>query len=161
VHAGAVIVPAVLGDLLAGRGPDDDEDPVWWSVRKMLMFPIAALPGVRDFTGLMEQKIIAGSGEGKMNFAPSYNISPIVSAIGKAYAGLVNKPIDIMTGNKELDADALGDAFESSGLILGLPTAQTRITGGYLYDLMTGEAQPENAPELVKGLLFKRPKPKK
>lgn len=155
-----VVVPAVLGDLLAGRGPDDEEDEVWWAVRRMLMYPIAALPGVRDFSGLMEQKIIALSGEGQMNFAPSYNISPIVSAIGKAYQNLVNKPIDIAAGNAEITDEALGDAFESAGLLVGLPTAQVHITGGYLYDLMTGEAQPENAPEVVKGLMFKQKKEK-
>lgn len=156
-----VALPAVLGDMLAGRGPGDDEDEVWWSVRRMLMYPIAALPGIRDFSGLMEQKLIALSGEGEMNFAPSYNISPIVSAIGKAYKGLVSKPIDALAGKSDWTVEDSGAAFESSGLLLGLPTAQTRITGGYLYDLMTGDAQPENAAELMQGLLFKRPKPKK
>lgn len=156
-----VVLPAVLGDMLAGRGPGEDEDEVWWSVRRMLLYPIAALPGIRDFSGLMEQKLIALTGEGEMNFQPSYNISPIVSAIGKAYKALVSKPIDAMAGKSDWTAEDSGAAFESSGLLLGLPTAQTRITGGYLYDLMTGDAQPENAPELLRDLLFKQPKDKK
>lgn len=155
---GLVLIPALLGDYLAGRGPDDDEDEVWWAIRKMLLYPVAALPGIRDFSGLMEQKIIALSGEGKMDFQPSYQISPIVSAIGKAYNNLVNKPIDVEAGNAEFDEKAAWGMFESAGLVVGLPTAQVRITGGYLADLMSGEAEPENAAELMQGVLFRRKK---
>lgn len=155
---GLVLIPALLGDYLAGRGPDDDEDEVWWAIRKMLLYPVAALPGIRDFSGLMEQKIIALSGEGKMDFQPSYQISPIVSAIGKAYNNLVNKPIDVVAGNAEFDEKAAWGMFESAGLVVGLPTAQVRITGGYLADLMSGEAEPENAAELMQGVLFRRKK---
>ena len=155
---GLVLIPALLGDYLAGRGPDDDEDEVWWAIRKMLLYPVAALPGIRDFSGFMEQKIIALSGEGKMDFQPSYQISPIVSAIGKAYNNLVNKPIDVAAGNAEFDEKAAWGMFESAGLVVGLPTAQVRITGGYLADLMSGEAEPENAAELMQGVLFRRKK---
>lgn len=155
---GLVLIPALLGDYLAGRGPDDDEDEVWWAIRKMLLYPVAALPGIRDFSGFMEQKMIALSGEGKMDFQPSYQISPVVSAIGKAYNNLVNKPIDVAAGNAEFDEKAAWGMFESAGLVVGLPTAQVRITGGYLADLMSGEAEPENAAELMQGVLFRRKK---
>ena len=155
---GLVLIPALLGDYLAGRGPDDDEDEVWWAIRKMLLYPVAALPGIRDFSGFMEQKMIALSGEGKMEFQPSYQISPVVSAIGKAYNNLVNKPIDVAAGNAEFDEKAAWGMFESAGLVVGLPTAQVRITGGYLADLMSGEAEPENAAELMQGVLFRRKK---
>ena len=155
---GLVLIPALLGDYLAGRGPDDDEDEVWWAIRKMLLYPVASLPFFRDFSGLMEQKMIALSGEGKMDFQPSYQISPIVSAIGKAYNNLVNKPIDVAAGNAEFDEKAAWGMFESAGLVVGLPTAQVRITGGYLADLMSGEAEPENAAELMQGVLFRRKK---
>ena len=155
---GLVLIPALLGDYLAGRGPDDDEDEVWWAIRKMLLHPVASLPFFRDFSGLMEQKMIALSGEGKMDFQPSYQISPVVSAIGKAYNNLVNKPIDVAAGNAEFDEKAAWGMFESAGLVVGLPTAQVRITGGYLADLMSGEAEPENAAELMQGVLFRRKK---
>ena len=41
---GLVILPAVLGELLAGRPPDDDEDPVAWAARKALLYPAASIP---------------------------------------------------------------------------------------------------------------------
>ena len=155
---GLVLLPAVLGEMLAGRGPDDDEDDVWWAIRSMALYPIASLPGVRDFSGLIQQKIIKLSGEGKMDFAPSYQISPIVSAIGKAYNNLISKPIDVISGENEMNADVAWGAFESAGLVVGLPTAQVRVTGSYLTDLLSGEAQPENAGQILRDLLFKRKK---
>lgn len=155
---GLVLLPAVLGEMLAGRGPDDDEDDVWWAIRSMALYPVASLPGVRDFSGLLEQKIIQMSGEGKMEFAPSYQISPIVSAIGKAYNNLISKPIDVIAGERELDSDVAWGAFESAGLVVGLPTSQVRVTGSYLTDLLSGEAQPENAGEILRDLLFRRKK---
>lgn len=155
---GLVLLPAVLGEMLAGRGPDDDEDDVWWAIRSMALYPIASLPGVRDFSGLIQQKMIKLSGDGKMDFAPSYQLSPIVSAIGKAYNNLISKPLDVLTGENEMNADVAWGAFESAGLVVGLPTAQVRVTGSYLTDLLSGDAQPENAGQILRDLLFKRKK---
>lgn len=153
-----VIFPAVVGELLAGRGPDDDEDEVWWAVRQMLLYPIAAIPFVRDFTGLAEQQMIAMSGDGSMDFSPSYQLSPVVGSINKAWNQLVRNPLAVATGDKEFDSDMAWKMWEASGIITGLPTAQTSVTGSYLTDLLSGEADPENALELVQDLIYKRKK---
>jgi hypothetical protein len=151
-----VALPAVLGELLAARGPEEDEDETWWAIRKMLLYPIATIPGIRDGSGFYESWIIAASGEGEMKYAPSYKFSPIVSAIEK----VLKSPgvlYDTVTGERDLDT-GLWDLFETSGYIFGLPTAQARVTGEYLEDLLTGDAEPENAPEMLRDLLYRRPK---
>jgi hypothetical protein len=150
-----VIFPAIVGELLAGRGPDDDEDEVWWAARKVMLYPMATIPVVRDFSGLTEKWMINIIGEGEMEFAPSYRLSPIVGAIEKV-SKIPSKIGDVVVGDKEFD-DVAWDIFESSGYVLGLPTAQARITGEYLQNLLSGEAEPENAADVLKGLLF-RPK---
>ena len=155
---GLVILPALLGQMLAGRGPDEDEDKVWWSIRQMMLYPISALPVIRDFSGLVEQQVIKASGEGSMDYMPSYNLSPITSAIAKAWKNLVANPLAVAQGDKSMDGDVAWGVFESAGLIVGLPTAQARITGSYLVDLMTGDADPENALELVRDMIYKRKK---
>jgi hypothetical protein len=149
-----VILPAVLGELLAGRGPDEDEDEVWWAIRKMLLYPLATVPVLRDFSGYFEAAMIKASGEGEMRYAPSYKFSPVVSAIEKV-AKMPGKAADAITGAKPVD-DVAWDLVESSGYIFGLPTAQVRITGEYLEDLLTGDADPQNAPELMRDLIFRR-----
>lgn len=151
------ILPAVLGEVLAGRGPDEDEDEVEWAVRKALMYPISTIPLVRDMAGLVEAQMVKVTG-GEMEFQPTYQLSPITSAIGKAWRTIVANPLAVAQGDKEPSADMAWGAVESAGFVFGLPTAQVSITGSYLLDLMTGDAQPENAPEVVRNLMFRRPK---
>lgn len=153
---GLVILPAVMGELLTGRGPDEDEDEVWWAIRKMLLYPLATVPLVRDLSGYLEAGMINAAGDGKMGYAPNFRLSPIVGAIEKLIK-LPGKVLDAATGDKPADTVAW-DAFEASGLIFGLPTGQVRITGEYLEDLLTGDAEPENAMELMRDSLFKRPR---
>lgn len=151
-----VILPAILGDLLAGRGPDDEEDATWWAIRKSLLYPLASIPVLRDFSGYLEAAIIGISGEGEMKFPPNYKLSPIVGAIEKI-AKAPGKVVSAIEGDKEAD-DVAWDIFESSGIVLGLPTAQPRITGEYIFDLISGDADPENAPDMLRDMLFRRDK---
>ena len=92
-------------------------------------------------------------GDGKMDYSPSYNISPVVGAIKKVIS-IPSKLGDLATGDKPWD-DVAWDLFESSGYVLGLPTAQPRITGEYLENLLSGDVSPENAADVLKGLLFR------
>lgn len=149
-----VMIPAVLGDLLAGRGPDDDEDEVWWAIRKTLLYPVATIPVVRDMAGYLEAALIKASGEGEMKFPPSYKLSPVMGAIEKV-ARLPGKIADAATGEKPVD-DVVFDTVETSGYVLGLPTSQVRITGEYLWDLLTGQTSPDNAVEIMRDALFRR-----
>jgi len=151
-----VVLPAVLGELLASRGPDDDEDPVWWSIRKTLLYPVATIPVVRDLAGYLEAAMIELSGSGEMKFRPEYRLSPVVSAIEKV-ARLPGRMVDAATGEAEV-ADAVWDVFEAAGYVAGLPTAQVRITGEYLVDLLSGNAEPEDAAELLRDALYRRPR---
>lgn len=148
-----VIFPAIIGELLAGRGPDDDEDDIWWAARKVALYPMATIPVVRDLSGLTEKWMISLIGDGKMDFEPSYNISPVVGAIKKVIS-IPSKVIDLYNGDKPFD-DVAWDLFETSGYVLGLPTAQPRITGEYLENLLSGDVSPENASDVLKGLLFR------
>jgi len=43
-----VIVPAVMGEMLVGRGPDDDDDWTAWVLTKVLVAPFMSVPVVRD-----------------------------------------------------------------------------------------------------------------
>jgi hypothetical protein len=151
-----VMLPAVLGEMLAARGPDEDEDPVWWAVRKMLLYPVATIPVVRDFAGYLEAGMIDVAGEGEMQFAPEYRLTPVLGAMQKL-ARVPGRVVEAAGGERPVD-DVFWDVVEASGYIWGLPTGQVRITGEYLEDLMTGDADPENAPEVMRDVLFRREK---
>ncbi len=49
-----VVIPAVLGALITGQGPGEDEEPLAWFLRKTLLYPFSAVPLVREFTGSIE-----------------------------------------------------------------------------------------------------------
>lgn len=149
-----VVLPAVIGEILGNRGPDEDEDEVWWAARKVLIYPLATIPGIREISGHIESGIIKLSGEGQMKYPPNFKLSPIVSGIEKVLA-IPGKIVDAMEGEKEPSTVAW-DVFEASGYVTGLPTAQTRITGEYLVDLLSGNEEPENAPELLRDAVFRR-----
>lgn len=149
-----VILPAVLGELLAGRGPDDDEDETWWAARKSLLYPFASVPLLRDLVQWkLEPALVEASG-GQMHHAPRYQFTPIISAIQKIGA-MPDKTLDALTGDREWD-EVAWDAFEASGYVFGMPTAQPRITGEYLADLLGGDENPESLADALHGLAFRR-----
>ena len=150
-----VILPAVLGELLVMRGPDDDEDAVWWAIRKSLLYPLASIPVLRDMAGYLEASMIRVAGEGEMKYAPSFKLSPVATAFEKM-ARAAGKLPELVTG--EADARDAWDIFEASGYVLGLPTAQVRITGEYLINLLNGEAEVDNVQQILRDALFRRPK---
>ena len=152
---GLVILPAVLGELLAGRPPDDDEDPVAWAARKSLLYPAASIPIFRDLVQWQLDPLLASLSGGNLQHQPGYKFTPIISAVEKL-ARMPGHAFDAMTGDRPWD-DTAWEMLEGSGYLFGLPTAQPRITGEYLEDLFTGDASPETAAEMWHDLLFRRP----
>jgi hypothetical protein len=43
-----VVVPPILSEMMAGRGPGDDEDWGWWSIKQMMFQALGAIPMARD-----------------------------------------------------------------------------------------------------------------
>ena len=149
-----VILPAVLGELLAGRGPDDDEDETWWAARKSLLYPFASVPLLRDLVQWKLEPALVEATGGQMHHAPRYQFTPIISAIQKIGA-MPDKTLEALTGDREWD-EVAWDAFEASGYVFGMPTAQPRITGEYLADLLGGDENPESLADALHGLAFRR-----
>jgi len=147
-----VILPAVLGDLLAGRGPDDDEDDVWWAARKVTLYPFQSVPFVRDVANVVFEPKLAKLGGASAKFKPGYKITPMEDSVRKVIKAIENLS-GAWDGDKPWD-DVAWDAFEASGYLFGLPTAQTRITGEYLEDMLTEGDNQDN----LSGIVFRRHK---
>lgn len=150
-----VILPAVLGDLLAGRAPDDDEDKTLWAIRKTMLYPFASVPLIRDLANWQLEPQLSKLSGGELRYSPGYKFTPIISAVEKI-ASIPGRLVDGWTGARPWD-DVAWDTFEASGYVFGLPTAQPRITGEYLYDLLSGQASPDDAAEAMHDVLFRRP----
>lgn len=136
------LVPAVVGELLAGRSPDgDDEDDFDWWARQVLLYPTLAIPFVRD---------VAAGSFGEFG----YQLSPIAQ-VGNSVARTVKTAGKVLEGDAELE-DLAARALKTTGYLLGLPTGQLEITGGYLYDLAIGDADPEDLGEFMHDMLYRR-----
>lgn len=152
-----VIMPAVMGEILAGRGPEEDEDEVWWAIRKMLLYPLATIPILKEGAGMIEASMIKLSGEGEMKYQPNWRLSPVAGAIEQVARTTFVAVPDVVTGNKEFN-DVAWDLLDASGYIFGLPTRQIRISGEYTMDVLNDEANPESPQQAMYELLYGSPK---
>jgi GGDEF domain-containing protein len=141
-------LPAIIADLLTGRGPkeceiDDPECYAKWAGVKAASSLTATIPLVREAGSAFESWATG-------NRKPDLKYSPVFSAVERA-ADAFGKAGAMAEG--ELDNDTFFKALESSGLFLGLPTAQLSITSNYLYDLLAGE---EDGEHWYRDLVFRR-----
>lgn len=151
-----VIMPAVIGEILTGRGPEEDEDEVWWAIRKMLLYPLASIPILKEGAGVVEASMISLSGEGEMKFQPSWRLSPVAGSIEQLGRTFM-RSTDVLSGNREFN-DVAWDLLDASGYIFGLPTRQIRISGEYTLDVLNDEASPESPQQAMYELLYGAPK---
>ncbi len=151
-----VIMPAVLGEILAGRGPEEDEDEIWWAIRKSLLYPLASVPIVKEGSGVVEAAMIGLAGEGEMKFQPSWRLTPVAGSLEKLGRTFV-RSTEVMSGDREFN-DVAWDLLEGSGYVFGLPTRQVRISGEYTLDVLNDEANPESPQQFMYEVLYGPPK---
>lgn len=131
-------VPAVFGELLAARGPDDDEEPGEWAAMHILQYPFQAVVGIRDIANYVFGEY-------------GYQITPAQAApkaLGKWFKS-VNRALE-----KGDAGEVAKPTAEALGYLFGLPMKQPIITCGNLWDFVTGE-DPDFA---VRDLFFVKPK---
>lgn len=117
-----VIVPAVLAELMLGRGPEDDEEWLPWAVKTVGLYPAASWVGVRDIVNA------AATDYG-------YSITPVADAFQFA-ADAARKAAE-----GDFDATFARNALNALGVWLKLPTRQAWLSGEYLSDYFGGEVE--------------------
>lgn len=125
-------IPAVLGDYMLGRAPDEDEeeDFAWWAAKKTIAMPFMSMIGLRDIANTFE------SGFG-------YSMTPVAGTID-TMATAVQDGSDM-----ELSERGLKNFVVGSGAALKLPTRQLWISGEYLFDWMNGDTDGFSMYELL------------
>ena len=134
-------IPAIFSELLAGRGPEDDEDYKTWALKKVVFYPFLTIPGVKDVAASFDS-----------GYAPS--VSPMGRLWNLVYR-TGNEGWELFTGEGSIE-EFVPEASETVATLIGLPVGQAKITGGYLWDIYTGEEDPENAVEFLRNLAFHR-----
>jgi hypothetical protein len=130
-----MIFPAVAVDFLLGRWPDDDEDETWlgWATTKILTYPLASIPLVRDAAGALSSGF-------KFQSSP---LGQMVDTVFKAGQNIK----DLAAGDEP--TNVVRNSLNSLGYILGLPTGQAATTLQYVDDVRSGEKQVDNPLEFL------------
>lgn len=138
-------VPAILSEMVSGRGPGEDEEPEDWLSRTWYiwaLYPLNSIVGIRDMVSALGPY--------------GYDASPLFDAFEQTMKA-VSRIGANATEDEEFDRDDVKAALLASSYWLGLPGRQTWITGSYLYDWMTGQDEPEDWQEAVRNIAFARP----
>lgn len=143
-----IAVPPILSELLAGRGPDDEEDWGWWAFRKMLFQMLGPIPLVRDLG-----EPVWAKATGKPSFG--YSISPL-QRVGETFVNVAGDVGKIAEGKDTKRATR--NALEATGYATGLVPGQLASATQFLVDVGAGEQDPEGVKEWWEGLTTGRVK---
>ena len=137
-----VIIPPVLSQILAGRGPDDDEDWGTWSFKQMLFNLLGPLPVIRDIAQPAWDKAAGNKGF-------DYQLSPVQ----RAAQTVINTVGDV---SKLVQGDdtkrATRDVLESIGYATGLVPGQIATAAQFLVDVGEGDQDSGSVKDWYDGL---------
>jgi hypothetical protein len=122
-------MPAVLSEILVGRGPDDDEEWATWAAKNMVTYPALGMIGIRD--------VVQAATSGY-----KYTPTPVAQAAETIFKA-ATQPGKLL----ELDKTALKTFTMANGYIFGLPSRQLWILMNNTNDLIEGEDL--SFPELI------------
>jgi hypothetical protein len=131
--------PAVVSELLAGRGPDDDDEQAGWWASTLLRYPFDGFIILRDLANSI--------GPGGFGF----ELSPSAEAFAKTVQFLNLLPKTI-SGDAE-PGKLLKTGFEAGGYWLQYPSKQISTTVGNIYEAMV-----EGEDFYLRDLFFPKPK---
>lgn len=132
----AAIIPAVMGPLITGRGPKDDENPGVWAAKRALLFPAETMALLNIGVEAIENK-------------GDVRLSPIVSTAERGFKAAVHAGAD----KEDKDWTGIGmDALQSTMEAFGVSGAdQLFKTGRYARRASEGEIADPNAWDAVAG----------
>lgn len=134
-------VPAICSELVAGRGPDDDEEAWKWLAQNMLQYPFQAVVGVRD----LANGIFSGF---------PYKMTPAEGGP----AAIAKWMQDVYAALAEGNTDGLvKSSVQALGFAARLPIQQAVISVGNVWNYMIGE----DPDFYLRDLFFSKPRSRK
>ena len=140
-----LVVPPLMGALLTGKGPGEDDDWGLWALKNVVVNLFGGIPIARD--------IANGVANGR-----GYQFSPATRAVETLFKA--GKDALSATGLRDADVSDrwLKHATETAGYVFGLPTGQASTTVQYLWDVMDGDQRPDGVLDFLRGVTLGPPK---
>lgn len=137
-----MVLPPLLSELLAGRGPEDDEDWGAWAFKNMLFQTVGAIPVIRDAARPLYDKLAGNRGF-------DYSLSPIQRSV-QTVINAAGEIKSIATG--EETKNATRTIMEATGYITGMVPGQIAQSTQFLVDVGYGEQDPQTFGDWFEGL---------
>lgn len=142
-----MMIAPVAGALLTGDWPDDEEQDLegWaaWAMTRIFFGLWAGVPGIRDVAS-GAQRQLEGGYVGAVQ-------SPFFNAFDAAERPL--KDLFKVLQGDEPSERWIKNAIVAPGYFIGLPTGQLGTTAQYLADVAKGDQKPEDAGDILKGVI--------
>ncbi|HEX6215289.1 MAG TPA: hypothetical protein VFZ38_10745 [Vicinamibacterales bacterium] len=147
-------IPAFMFELAVGRGPDDEDDDgevspaeaAKWAAIKIAMFPLLTLPYLRDGAASVEA-FLGGDPMPARSHPVGEAVNLLAGAGRQVKAAFVEDDVDEGKLAKSL--------IKAAGPIVGLPTGQLTLTGDFIFDVLTGEFDPDSVTD-AQYLIYRR-----
>lgn len=129
-----IVLPALLSELIIGRGPDEDEeeDPLVWATTSAAAYPFMTMVGVRDFANAISTGY-------------TFQATPILDGAETLFKSgqSVGDAITDITGitEEEFDRQDVKNITMASGYLFSLPSRQLYITSEHLYSVLNDEEE--------------------
>lgn len=135
------IIPPMLAEFLAGRGPDEDEDEAWWAFKKMVSQSLGPIPIVRDVWEPAWDRAVKNPSFG-------YRFTPAQGAMESG----INLAGDIGRISRGEDTKRMTrNTMEFIGYTTGLIPGQFASAAQFWVDVSEGEQDPDGAWEMIEG----------
>jgi hypothetical protein len=138
-------VTNVVGELLSGRGPDEDEETPDWIKRKMAVAPLTYQPFMGEGAALLESMM---SEPGKRKRI-SERSAPATAAMSRFFVALEKAASD-----DSEDAAKFWATYEAGALLFRLPVSQVKRTVPYLWDVKEGNENPKSWTEFLQKSIY-------
>lgn len=142
-------LPAVLSEVMAGRGPGDEDDN-WalWAMQVWIEFPFLTVIGLRDIASPAIENVL---GWRNRPWPGRYQLTPVQQA-GESVLRFVSTAAEGLQGEADLE-DVMLRGFEAFGYMYGFPTSQAKITGRAILEMLD-EGPPDTTRETMRNLIF-------
>jgi hypothetical protein len=137
-----IVLPPMLAELIAGRGPEEDEDWGWWAFRNMLFQALGAIPVVRDVARPAWDRLVGNPGFG-------YRLTPLQGA-GEAVTNVAGDVGNVARGDETTRGTR--NALELIGYSTGLVPGQIAQATQFLVNVGYGDERPEGVGDWYEGL---------
>lgn len=142
-----MMIAPMAGALLTGDWPDEEEQDLegWtaWAMARIFFGLWAGVPGIRDVAS-GAQRQLEGGYVGAVQ-------SPFFNAFDAAERPL--KDLFKVLQGDEPSERWIKNAIVAPGYFIGLPTGQLGTTAQYLADVAEGDQKPEDAGDILKGVI--------